>query len=510
MKIKTSGVHLAGEGRFKVMILGAGGIGKTRWASFWPKPFFAQCEDGMSSTMDRNVPYVDIASSKDMLEFLSYVGREGKKPRGQWRFETVVIDTLDSYQRKVKDEWVQANNAAGFSGWEAWEYLEQKMQQVMTRLLNLPFNVVVLVHVKEREIDLDDDKKKTVYGLRLAGSSRDWVTDDFDLIGRMGKFWRAGEKGRVEVRGLTFKETDEYPAMKDRSNITGGQWLEVDFNDPEFDGYQQIRDLWEEHVESLKKAGAEDNAEKVEEEQVEVEDPDEPAKTEKVVEDSGGGPVTESVPKGVPFDQLNRPTLIKMAKAIPELKAKVKGNTTKANVVGLLEQHRSDHPSEWSDDGTYVGQTLTNQEEAKADPEPEKAEDPKPDASTDVQEEEVTEETQESPEPEVEEAAEDTQSEEDAPEEGVGSDAEDADTTDGGTSDDEYNRADEDVCSVKGCTPDLPGTPENIKRLSKIKYRRRLCGTDEGCFKNCYQLTKDSEDGRTVPEGRGWAGKHIS
>lgn len=492
MKIQKTGLHMVGEGRLRVMVLGGAGVGKTRWASYWPRPFYAATEEGLLSVADREVPYVDIETSKDMLDFLQFCKREGRKPRSQWGFETVVIDTLDSYQRKLKAEWVERNRAEGFTGWEAWDFLEQKMQQCMTRLLNLPFNVVVLVHIKDTKVKVGEDEQ-IVHGIRISGGSRDWVVDDFDLIGRMGFFYEAGRDGRVKKRGLTFDGDESWPDVKDRLYFTP-EWLEVDFEDPDADFHGDLLATWRDRVDAMKEAGVADNSTDVQEH--DVVDPDEdggdaPPKTDKVVEEAAGGPVPETVPKGVPFDQLRRTDLIKLARSVPDLAEKVKGNTTKGVLAGMLEKHRDDHASEWSDDGRYVGQTL----EAAATEATKEEQETTEDSSTDVQEEKSTDEAPE---------------EADATTEGdVPSEPEPADDTTGGSADD-YDRTDDDVCSTAGCTPDLPGTPENIKRLSKIKFRRRLCGTDEGCFKNCYQATKDSEDGRTVPEGLGWAGQYIS
>jgi hypothetical protein len=54
----------------------------------------------------------------------------------------VVIDTLDGYQRKVKEEWLAENKQAIFTGRDAWGFLESKMSQLLTRLLNLDYNII--------------------------------------------------------------------------------------------------------------------------------------------------------------------------------------------------------------------------------------------------------------------------------------------------------------------------------------------------------------------------------
>jgi AAA domain len=63
-------------------------------------------------------------------------------PKGQRQFQTVVIDTLDGFQRKVKEEWLQDTKAGIFSGRDAWGYLDSKMQALLVKLLNLDYNIM--------------------------------------------------------------------------------------------------------------------------------------------------------------------------------------------------------------------------------------------------------------------------------------------------------------------------------------------------------------------------------
>lgn len=158
MKIQTTGLDQyapGGSAKVKTMVIGGPGAGKTRWSSFFPKPIYADCEGGLASVADRSVPYVAINDSHDMLDLLDFLKKESKKAEGDRDYETVVIDTLDAFQRKVKDEWLRDNpTASSFSGYDAWGYLDAKMQMLMTRLLNLPMNVVVLVHYSDKTLSL--------------------------------------------------------------------------------------------------------------------------------------------------------------------------------------------------------------------------------------------------------------------------------------------------------------------------------------------------------------------
>ena len=70
----------SGQAFVKALIMGAHGAGKTRSASFWPRPIFADTERGRMSLADRSVPYADIRSTADMDALLEHLRKECQKP----------------------------------------------------------------------------------------------------------------------------------------------------------------------------------------------------------------------------------------------------------------------------------------------------------------------------------------------------------------------------------------------------------------------------------------------
>lgn len=157
--IKRTGFedYLANSGGayIKCLIMGEPDAGKTRSASFWPDPIFADCERGRMSIADRGVPYAEIRSSRDMDALLLRLRQECMRPAEKRQFRTLVIDTIDSYQRTLIAERLQAERKDSLSGWADWGYLDAKMQQVLQAVMNLPMHVVVNLHVKD-EHDGDD------------------------------------------------------------------------------------------------------------------------------------------------------------------------------------------------------------------------------------------------------------------------------------------------------------------------------------------------------------------
>jgi hypothetical protein len=342
LQIKTTGYedYLDESGNIRVLVIGGPGAGKTRSSSFWPKPFYLDCEDGRQSIADRRVPYVEIRSSKDMLDGLEYLKSLERTPKKERKYQTVVVDTLDSFQRKVKDEWLQQTGASNFKGFEAWGYLDSKMQMLLTRLLNLDYNVIVLVHYKTKTNKDAEGNESHELVLQLQGDTQNTTFNDFALVGWLGTYWdldkETGE--RVEKRGLTFHKTPEKAFLKDRFHL-GNKWWPITFSDTD---YTQLYDAL---LSKLDERDLQD-AEVVGEVPDSVEST--VAKTASVVGPLAGGPV-EARPVGPkPLESMTKQELLDVA---AEEKIQVKGNALKAELVTAIKKARDAAPASASPAG---------------------------------------------------------------------------------------------------------------------------------------------------------------
>lgn len=226
-----------GTARLKVMVIGGPSVGKTRWSSFFPDPIFLDIEGGLASVADREVPYAQINTTRDMNDALQHLKFECRKPEDQRQYKTVVVDTLDAWQRKLKTEWMETKRVDSFTGWEAWGFLSQNMQSLMTRLLNLDMNVVVAVHYKDKTTRDDDTGREThEYMLQLSGEIADTAFNDFDFVGWMEEDRRVVDGKPQLVRFITFDKTTQRPFLKDRLNVMDGE-IPVTFSD---DDYKQL------------------------------------------------------------------------------------------------------------------------------------------------------------------------------------------------------------------------------------------------------------------------------
>lgn len=83
----------------KILIYGASGAGKTRFASTAPKPLFADAEEGMRSVTAKGVARWPIKSWLDLRLLFKYLINDG----GSKKFSTLVIDSLNEIQRLAMD-----------------------------------------------------------------------------------------------------------------------------------------------------------------------------------------------------------------------------------------------------------------------------------------------------------------------------------------------------------------------------------------------------------------------
>ena len=220
--IKTTGLEdylSGGSGRIKALIMGTPGSGKTRSASFWPKPLLADCEEGRMSVADRRIPYAAITSPADMKALLDMAEAEAKRPKDQRRFETLVVDTLDAYQRIVIQDYLRRAKKASMSGWQDWGHLEAEMNELVSRLNGLPMNVVINLHVKDTKVGGDDDGDGgyLVKSPKLKGDLKDQIAAEFDLVGFMERGWEAVDGKRALTRYIQWEPTPDKPILKDRS-----------------------------------------------------------------------------------------------------------------------------------------------------------------------------------------------------------------------------------------------------------------------------------------------------
>ena len=295
-----------GSGRIKCLILGPSGAGNTRSAGAgWPKPLLADCEEGRMSVADQHIPYAAIKTTADMKALLDLAEAECKRPKDQQRFQTLIIDTLDAYQRIVITEYLSGVKKAQMSGWQDWGHLDAEMTTLVARLNKISMNVVVNLHVKDTKVGGGDDGEGgiLVHGPKLKGDLKDQIASEFDLVGFMETGWVAVNGKRELARYIQWEPTPDKPILKDRSGQLPAR-TPVDFTSEDYEGL----------LRPLQEAQAKLSAGTV---VVEVET-EAPVTHEPVAK---GGPVTTSVPNVGTAKKAAAPAKKAAAKAPPPVPA---------------------------------------------------------------------------------------------------------------------------------------------------------------------------------------------
>lgn len=209
-----------GKGKIKTLLAGGPGAGKTRWASFAPRPIYAACEDGLMSVADRRVPYGDVRSESDMKEFLHLLKTECQKPPAARRFDTAVIDTFDAWQRSIIQDYLKARGGQrDLDGFEDWGWLDSVMTWFVDSIMELPMHIIVLCHTKLRK---GDPKKGTTdqIELKLKGDIKTQLPNDFDFVGLFdNEFDNPDGEGMKLARRILWEPTPMCEWVKARSYL---------------------------------------------------------------------------------------------------------------------------------------------------------------------------------------------------------------------------------------------------------------------------------------------------
>ena len=216
---------------------------------WWPKPLLADCEEGRMSVADRAIPYAAIKSSADMKALLDLVEAESKRPKDQRRFETLIIDTLDAYQRIVMQEYLTQMKKSQMSGWQDWGYLDAQMTELVARLSGVAMNVVCNLHVKDTKVGGSDDGDGgiLVHSPKLKGDLKDQIASEFDLVGFMETGWAAVNGKRTLARYVQWEPTPDKPILKDRSGQLPAR-TPVDFSTEDYEGLLRPLVAAQEHL----------------------------------------------------------------------------------------------------------------------------------------------------------------------------------------------------------------------------------------------------------------------
>lgn len=138
MALKVRSTKTLGkDARLKVLAYGESGVGKTVFASSFPRPFFMAAEEGLLSIAHLDVDYAEVKQWADVEDiYLHLLKEESRK-----RYDTVVVDSLTDLQQKAMAHILDKNNR-NFAEMRDWGMLLDLMRRFLRQMGDLPYNIV--------------------------------------------------------------------------------------------------------------------------------------------------------------------------------------------------------------------------------------------------------------------------------------------------------------------------------------------------------------------------------
>jgi hypothetical protein len=236
VEIKVAGLSefLSEDQRYRVLVAGVPGSGKTPWAAQWPRPLFLAVDKSCAPSLAiTQTPRIDCANDRDVIQALDHVLANQGRP--SFEFDTIVLDTVSVLQERIAQDILRRAARRDLADVEGgWTQLKSALRAVMDRLTRIErLHVVVLCHLKDKhdvkEVELD-----------LAGAAKGDLPKDFSFIGHLYMDWkdaeaRTDDQGVVDrepVRRMKWRATPRFPILRNPGSILNV--TTVDFESTDF------------------------------------------------------------------------------------------------------------------------------------------------------------------------------------------------------------------------------------------------------------------------------------
>lgn len=177
----------AGTRTIKALVAGPPGSGKTRTASTWPDPLYADIEGRLLSVRDRNVNRVKIDTVAEMEELKALLDQSPdiRKRMLGVDVKTVIIDTVDELARMIIKERLKAEKLEALR-MQDWGWFGDQLRGLLRGYRNLEdLNVLFNVHIKSTEDSETGrvEKKPDIQGA-VGNEIAGYVDEAFLLVAR--------------------------------------------------------------------------------------------------------------------------------------------------------------------------------------------------------------------------------------------------------------------------------------------------------------------------------------
>lgn len=194
-----------------MLVYGAGGVGKTTFASTAPKPLLVDCENGAKYFGLRGIKMdvAQVATWSDM-EGLFDIAKSGE-------YDTIILDPIGELMEKLKrfmilkgdKKLVMSDGSPTMAG---WGWLKDTMRSTIKILRDSGVNLLINAHVSETM-----DEEKLVKRPMIMTKLSEEIINMVDVVGYMQVITVEGEEKRVI---MVDPASDKYVA-KDRTGQLG-------------------------------------------------------------------------------------------------------------------------------------------------------------------------------------------------------------------------------------------------------------------------------------------------
>lgn len=195
-----------------MVVYGMGGVGKTTFASSFPKPLMLDFENGAKYLGERGI-------NMDVAVFKTWLTTDDKKQLREALkdYETIVIDPIGEAMDKLIEDTNTINTKGsrrmdGALTMQGWGIAKKEMKNFIKFLRDTGKHVVIVAHVAETE-----EEGRLVKRPAIATSIKMELVNMVDIVGYMRIHGEGEDQKRIiEVGGST-----EYVVKKDRTGKLG-------------------------------------------------------------------------------------------------------------------------------------------------------------------------------------------------------------------------------------------------------------------------------------------------
>lgn len=215
---------------FKVLVYGPPGVGKTVFASTFPKPYFFDCDNGLLSIRGTSIdydPYHDVTRNG----VLAVSGWDGVREKldefeRECPYLTLVVDGISTLEEYILNRFCADNGRKDPSQQEYGQAIKE-MQKLFLRLMNLPQHVVVTAH----ELVVKDELQGgiTIQPLIIGKKFPQKLPMYFDEVYRMHIGETTDKNGKKIRRHLLHTVAGTNSCGKSRLRVLD-PIMEADFN----------------------------------------------------------------------------------------------------------------------------------------------------------------------------------------------------------------------------------------------------------------------------------------